>query len=304
MSKKSSLSLSTRKFTIFLLSAACAFAQAPNPRAIFDSGLAGSLLAADTPPASISEVRGAEGWGNTTAFSSGSWLQIKGTNFTDVDFRQWVFPDDFNGNNAPTSLGGVSVFVNGKSAFVNFISKGQINVQAPDDPAVGPVGITIVNNGVTGNTMFAQKTAVTPGLLAPPSTFPFSFFVNGKQYLEATLGFQNVYVGTPNFVSNFPYPFQTPKPGETVLLYGIGFGDVDPALPAGVVAGADHIKAPLTISFDQVPANVTYAGHYPGFVGLYLFILTVPDVPAGDHQIIVNLNNQPIPQTVYLTTGR
>jgi len=292
-----------RPITLFSFATACALAQAPKTNSIFESGLAGSLLAADTPPASITEARGAEGWGGATSFSSGSWLQIKGTQFTNVAFRQWIFPDDFNGNTAPTNLGGVQVFVNGKSAFVNFISPGQINVQAPDDPAVGPVGITIINNGVVGNSVFATKVAVSPGLLAPPSTFPFSFFVNGKQYLEATLGLQNVYVGTPNLVSNFPYPFQLPKPGDTILLYGIGFGNVDPPLAAGQVAGADHITAPLTISFDQTPATVSYAGHYPSFVGLYLFAVTVPNVAAGDHQIIVTLNGQPLPGTVYLTTG-
>ena len=293
----------SRSIALFSLATACALAQAPKAGSVFQGGLASSLLAADTPPASITEARGAEGWGDTTAFSSGSWLQIKGTNFTNVTFQQWL-SQDFNGNTAPTTLGGVSVFVNGKNAFVNFISTGQVNVQAPDDPAVGPVPITIVNNGVVGNSVFATKVAVTPGLLAPPSTFPFSFFQNGKQYLEATLGAQNVYAGSPNLVSNFPYPFQVPKPGDSVWLYGIGFGDVDPATPAGQIAGVDKLVAPLTISFDQTPANVGYAGHYPGYVGLYLLVVTVPNVPPGDHQIIINLNNQPVPQKVYLTTGQ
>jgi len=292
----------SRWIALFSFATAYALAQAPKPGSIFDSGLAASLLSADTPTGSITDVRGAEGWGTTTAFSSGSWLQIKGTNFTNIQLQLWQ-GSDFNGNTAPTSLSGVSVYVNGLSAFVNFISPFQINVQAPDDPAVGPVGITIVNNGVASNSVFATKTAVSPGLLAPPSTFPFSFFVNGKQYLEATLGAQNVFIGRPNFVSNFPYPFQAPKPGDSVWIYGIGFGDVDPATPAGQVAGIDTIKAPLTIFFDQVQADVAYKGHYPGYVGLYLFIVTVPNVPAGDHQLIVNLNGQPIPQTVYLTTG-
>jgi len=293
----------SRQIAIFSFATACALAQAPKAGSIFESGLAGSLLAADTAPVSITEARGAEGWGDTTAFSSGSWLQIKGTNFSNSGLQIWQ-GSDFNGNTAPTSLGGVSVFVNGKSAFVNFISPGQINVQAPDDPAVGPVGITVVNNGVASNSIFATKVAVSPGLLAPPSTFPFSFFVNGKQYLEATLGAQNVFAGSPNLVSNFPFPFQAPKPGDSVWIYGIGFGDVDPATPAGQIAGQDTIRAPLTISFDQTPAIVNYKGHYPLYVGLYLLIVTVPDVPAGDHQIIVNLNGQPIPQTVYLTTGK
>ena len=260
--------------------------------------------AGETVLPSITEARGIEGWGDLTTFSSGSWLQIKGTNLTDVAFRQWVFPNDFSANNAPTSLGGVSVTVNGKPAFVNFISPGQVNVAVPDDTAVGPVSVVVTNPNGLSNTFSAQRVPSAPGLLAPPSTFPFSFFQNGKQYLEATFGAANEYVGNPSFVPNFPFPFRPAKPGDTVFIYGIGFGDVDPPLAAGVVAGADKIKAPLTISFDQTPANIAYAGHYPTFVGLYFFAITVPDVPDGDHQIIFNLNGQPLAQTVFLTVHR
>ena len=106
-------------------------------------------------------------------------------------------------------------------------------------------------------------------------------------------------------VAGFPYPFDPAKPGDTLFLYGIGFGDTDPPLPAGTIAtAADKLKAALTISFDQTPATISYAGHYPTYTGLYLFAITVPDVPAGDHQINVTLGGQPVPQTVFLTTTR
>jgi len=295
----------SRQLVLFLLAAVCAFAQAPNTSSIFDSGLAGSLLAADTAPGSITEVKASEGWGTSTAFASGSWVQINGTNLTQTDFLAWKVPDDFNGNVAPTKLGGVSVSINGKPAYVYYITKNQIGVEAPDDPQTGSVSVSVLNNGVTSNTFFAQKAAVAPGLLAV-SYPPFSFFVNGKQYLEATFGLSNHYVGTPNLVPGFPYPFDPAKPGDTIFLYGIGFGETDPPLPAGTLAtAADKIKAPITISFDQTPVtNISYAGHYPTYTGLYLFALTVPDVPAGDHQIRVTLGGQAVPQTVYLTTTR
>ena len=164
--------------------------------------------------------------------------------------------------------------------------------------------MVVTNGGVASNSFSAQKTEVAPGLLAV-SYPPFSFLVNGKQYLEATFGLSNHYVGKPNLVSGFPYPFDPAKPGDSIFLYGIGFGDTDPPLPAGTLAtAADKLKLPLTISFDNTPANIVYAGHYPTYTGLYLFAITVPDVPAGDHQIVVTLNGQLVPQTVYLTTTR
>jgi uncharacterized protein (TIGR03437 family) len=292
------------KIAVFLLSAGYVLAQAPNPRGVFDSGLAGSLLSADTPPASVTQAIASEGWGTTTNFASGSWVEILGNNFTQVPILIWRVPDDFNNNVAPTSLGGVSVLINGKSAFVYYVTPTQIGVEAPDDPQTGNVPVTVVINGVASNSIFGQKTAVAPGLLAVDYP-PFSFFVNGKQYAEATFGLANHYVGTPNLVSGFPYPFDPAKPGDTIFLYGIGFGDTDPPLAAGTLATvADQIKAPVTISFDQTPAIISYAGHYPTYTGLYLFALTVPDVPAGDHQINVTLGGQRVPQTVFLTTTR
>ena len=295
----------TTTFVILTATAGtCAFAQQQTTSSIFDSGLAGTLLAADTPPGSITDAKASEGWGTATNFSSGSWVEILGSKFTDIAFKAWVVPDDFNGNVAPTSLGGVSVSINNKPAYVYYITPGQLGVEAPDDPQTGMVPITVTNAGGVSNTFFAQKTAVSPGLLAVNYP-PFSFQVNGKQYLEATFGLQNLYVGTPNLVAGFPYPFRPAKPGDTIFLYGVGFGATDPPLAAGTLAtAADRLVAPLTISFDQTPATVSYAGHYPTYTGLYLFALTVPDVPAGDHQIIVKLNGQDVPQTVYLTTTR
>jgi uncharacterized protein (TIGR03437 family) len=294
----------SRPITGFLFIATCVFGQTPDARSIFEGGLAGSLLAADTAPASISDAKASEGRGTNTNFASGSWVEILGSNFTNIPFRAWVVPDDFHNNVAPTSLGGVSVTINNKPAFVYYISPGQIGVEAPDDPQTGNVPVTVTMADGTSVTHFAQKTAVAPGLLAVNYP-PFSFFVNGKQYAEATFGLSNHYVGNSGLVAGFPYPFDPAKPGDTIFLYGIGFGDTDPPLPSGTLAtGPDKINAPVTISFDQTPANVSYMGHYPTYAGLYLFALTVPDVPAGDHQINVTLGGQPVPQTVFLTTTR
>ena len=301
---------SSRLIVLTLLLSVCAFAQVPgapntrDTRSIFQGGLAEALLTADTPPGSITEARASEGWGTAKNFASGSWVEIQGSNLTQIPFLAWNTATDFTNNVAPTNLGGVSVFINGKAAFVYYISPGQIGVEAPDDPQTGNVPVTIINNGVVSNSVFAQKTAVAPGLLAVDYP-PYSFLVNGKQYAEATFGLSNHYVGTPNLVAGFPYPFDPAKPGDTIFLYGIGFGDTNPPLPAGTLAtGADQIVAPVTISFDQTPAKIAYAGHYPTYTGLYLLAITVPDVPAGDHQINVTLGGQAVPQTVYLTTTR
>jgi hypothetical protein len=54
----------------------------------------------------------------------GSWISIYGSNFASTT-TLW------NGN-FPTSLGNVSVTIDGKPGYLWFVSPGQINLQAPD----------------------------------------------------------------------------------------------------------------------------------------------------------------------------
>jgi len=98
---------------------------------------------------------------------------------------------------------------------------------------------------------------------------------------------------------------QPAKPNDSIWLYGIGFGDVQGGAPGVIAPGGTTLTTPVTISFGQTPATITYKGFYPSFVGLDLFIVTVPNVPDGDYQIIVTENGQPLQQpAAFLTVHR
>jgi uncharacterized protein (TIGR03437 family) len=87
-------------------------------------------------------------------------------------------------------------------------------------------------------------------------------------------------------------------PGETILLFGVGFGPagyyagsepnypvVGPpvTIPAGQIVQFDNfVFYPVQVMFGQTPGTLTYAGLAPGFVGLYLFKVTVPNVPSSN----------------------
>jgi uncharacterized protein (TIGR03437 family) len=53
-----------------------------------------------------------------------------------------------NNGQLPTSLGGVSVTIDGQSAYLYFVSPGQINLQAPA-VASGDVQVVVANNGMS-----------------------------------------------------------------------------------------------------------------------------------------------------------
>ena len=256
-----------------------------------------------TAPA-ITSIDSASAYGGYSYFASGSWLEIKGSNLADpTDPRltaasnpgQWTAAD-FSGSNAPTVLDGVSVTINGKSAYVWYLSTGQLNVQAPEDTTTGPVTITVTNCKATSPaTTFTRKT-LAPGFLAPSN-----YTANGTQYMVATFSSDGAYVLNTATGAAFGLNSRPAKPGDPIVAYGIGFGDVTPAILPGVIVGSlNALVNPITISFGSTAATLTYSGLTGGFVGLYEFYITVPNVANGDYQINVTQNGVPVPQTMYL----
>jgi uncharacterized protein (TIGR03437 family) len=248
----------------------------------------------------ISSVKSATDFGGFSTFASGSYLEVKGTNLA-IGQRQWA-AGDFQGPNAPQDLDGTSVSINGKLGFVSFISAQQINVQAPADSATGSAQITVTNCGGISAPAGLTKAAVAPGILAPAA-----FNIGGKQYLvalfSADLAQGNViYVGNAGLIAGAN--FRPAKPGDVIILYGLGFGAVTPSTPPGVIASGVTNLANLSASFGQTVATLGYAGLYPGFVGLYEFYVTVPNVPDGDYPINISVGGTQVEQTLFLTVHR
>src|SRR2546429_8956052 len=95
--------------------------------------------------------------------------------------RSTLFPYTTLFRSAPTALEGVTVTVDGKPAFINFVSPTQVTVQAPADVTAGRSAPVVGSYGGQSSppAMLAIKGAAA-GLLAPPS-----FNVNGKEYVVA-----------------------------------------------------------------------------------------------------------------------
>src|SRR3984957_6509765 len=266
-----------------------------------------TVACTNTAPPVITSVDSASGYGGYSYFGSGTWLEIKGSNLADSAYPrltaatnpgQWTSAD-FTGSNAPTSLDGVSVSVNGKPAYVWYLSTGQLNVQAPEDTASGNVAITVTNCNATSSPIMFARRALAPGFLAPTN-----YTANGTQYMVATFQTGGAYVLNTATGAAFGLTSRPAKPGDEIILYGIGFGDVTPSILPGVIAGASNtLVNPVTISFGSTQAKTpAYQGLAGGFVGLYEFYVTVPTGLAnGDYQINVSQNGTTVPQTMSLT---
>ena len=247
-------------------------------------------------PPTISSVVSASGFNANAGLASGTWLEIYGDKLS-ATTRSWT-GDDFMGNNAPTSLENVHVTVGGIPAFVDFVSPGQVNVQAPDDSKTGAgFEVVLTNSSGSSNAISLQKNAVAPALLAPTS-----FNVQGQQWLVAQFADQT-YAGKPGLVSGLN--FRIPKPGDVLIVYGIGFGAVTPPTPAGVIATvATALENPPSIRFGDVPATLAYAGLAPGYVGLYQFNVVVPAVTPGDMPFNVDVGGVSLNQNLTVTVGQ
>lgn len=92
------------------------------------------------------------------------------------------------------------------------------------------------------------------------------------------------------------------KPGDAITVYGVGFGDVTPAIAPGVIVGAQNsLVNPVSVQFGSATATLTYQGLSPNYIGLYQFNIVVPSVADGDYQINVSQNGVALAQKFYLT---
>ncbi len=159
----------------------------------------------------ISLVANAEGEAATIA--PNTWVEIKRTGLAPAgDSRIWK-ASDFVGSSMPTQLDGVSVTVNGQSAYVYYISPTQVNILTP------------------------------PGALFTALAEPLapSFFVFGDGLHIAAIHLDGTLVGPASF-SVPGYTFSPAKPGETISIYANGFGPASTSVAAG---------SPTQIQYDR-----------------------------------------------------
>jgi uncharacterized protein (TIGR03437 family) len=191
-------------------------------------------------------------------------------------------------NKLSTSLGGTQASVSGTAAPIFYSTFGQIGIQIPAELA----GQTSASVQVTvgGKTSVSRTVAISP---AAPGIFTANQFGSGP---AAMLHQDNI---TPVTAAN---PAQ---PGETVVLYGTGFGATDPALGTGALSGGNRVPNPA-VTVDGAPVAVGFAGRAPGFVGLDQLNLVLPSSMRSDNNLAIDIvmaNRHSNPTTMAVRSG-
>jgi len=253
-------------------------------------------LPANSPTIANGGVVSASDFGEFTSLAPGSWIEIYGANLATAT-RPWA-ATDFNGNDAPTSLNGTKVSINGQPAFVEYISPQQVNVQVPSNIATGIQPLILTSPSGTSLAYQVVVNQIEPGFLAPAN-----FKLNGTQYAVAfDASLNNTYVLPAGAIPGLNS--QPANPGDTITLYGVGFGAVTPNVPAGQLAQGLTSLASFNISIGGVPATVRYAGLAPDFVGLYQFNVLVPSIAASNAApVTFSVNGTAGTQTLYLAVN-
>lgn len=230
-------------------------------------------------------------YSKATTIQPGSWISIYGTNLVS-SLAIW------NGTPpTPTTLGGASVMIDGKPAYLwvavpdAFGTTDQINAQAPDDTNTGSVTVTVTNT-----TNGSASSTVTLASVGPS----FSVLGDAGDHAAAVIltpDGSGAYAGGAYDIdgpagTSLGYPTRPVKTGETLLLYGVGFGPTNPAVPSGQPYSSD---APLTkatmsslqLTIGGVPvptSDVLFAG----IVGQGLYqinIVVPPGIGSGDQAL-------------------
>ncbi len=223
----------------------------------------------------------------TSKVSPTAWMSIYGYNLA-PQLSVWdsTYP-------IPTKLAGVTVAVNGKPAYLWFVSPLQINFQAPNDQFSGPVQVVVTTPAGTASatvTMFS----VSPSLNMFDTRYPAAII----PVSDGSGAYQNGTYDELGPAGRFSFNTRPVRVGETLVLYGTGFGS-----PQGDIAGqplntAIQLGTSHLVTVGGIQADVSYVGLVAP--GLYQINMTVPDVPAGDNLLRVNIAGTDAPAGIYI----
>jgi len=180
------------------------------------------------------------------------------------------------GPSSPLSqtLGGVTVKIGSRLLPLFFVSSTQLNAQLPADFTLGQQTVTVSAPGQPDVQASFTIVQDAPGLFSQP--------VNGQAMAVAFHADGSaITAGSPA------------QQGETVTLYGTGFGPTAPARPEGLpVAAALPLSDPAAVQLGGAGFAAQRAFAVPGAIGVDA-IQFVLGTGAANGQLTVTVNGQP-----------
>ena len=141
------------------------------------------------------------------------------------------------------------------------------------------------------NVVITSESALAPAL--------FTFTPQGGRYVAAVRA-DGTYIAPRNLISDVS---TIPAiPGDTILLFGTGFGPTKPASPVGQLINSAPLANQVTVRIGGVLATTQFAGIVGP--GEYQFNIVVPNVPDGDNLVSVSIGGSSSQPNVFLNIQR
>ncbi|MCU1336181.1 MAG: hypothetical protein JWO19_1762 [Bryobacterales bacterium] len=263
--------------------------------------LTGSGTITQPPPGTpvITSVKTAFG---SPSIAQNTWLEIKGLNLapsnTPAGGVYWSNAPEFALGRMPTQIGGVSVTVNDKPAYVwwfcsavttSACESDQINVLSPLDNTLGPVQVFVTSQNVSSAPMIVNMQSIAPSFLL--------FDTTGHSVATHTdfrlLGPASLFPG-----------LSTPaRPQEVAIVWAIGFGLPATSLLAGSATQTGSLPVLPVCQIGSTPATVTTAVLVGP--GLYALFVVVPSGAInGDNVVSCTYRNSTTPAGNLITVQR
>jgi uncharacterized protein (TIGR03437 family) len=196
----------------------------------------------------------------------GSWVSIYGSNLASGTA---AWNGDF-----PTMLGGTSVTIDGRQAYLWYVSPGQINLQVPNDTTTGSVTVVVKTGGGTAST------TVTLSQFGPSLSL-----LDGKHVAGIILrsdGSGAYGGGTYDIIgptgTSLGYRTVAAKAGDSLELFGVGFGPTNPTVAAGKPFSG---SAPATNTVQFLINGTAVTPAYAGITSAGLYQFNIPALPSG-----------------------
>jgi uncharacterized protein (TIGR03437 family) len=213
-----------------------------------------------------------------------TWIAINGANLVPPDTPAagvfWTNAPSFATGQMPTQLGGVSVTVNGNPAYVWWFcsaatspicARDQINVLTPLDSSTGGVPVVVTNGSVSSPPFIIEMRTAAPSLLV---------FDEARHIVAEHPNFS--LVGPPTLYPGLTTPAAS---GETISLFGIGFGLPTTPVSAGSAIQSGPLPALPVCTAGTSLAQVASADLISP--GLYQFNIVVPSsAVSGDNPVV------------------
>jgi uncharacterized protein (TIGR03437 family) len=221
------------------------------------------------------------------------WVSIYGTGFTTAGFTDnWTISIKNSATGAlPTTLDNVSVMIGGLPAYIYYISATQINVLTPNI-GFGSLAVMVTNGTGSSNVVMSTSQGQDPAFFEWANAAGQTPGDTSQQPVATHADYSPAAAnGTFGTTASIPA-----APGETIVLWGAGFGATTPANPFGVAipsTGSYTTTQNVTVLLNNAPITVlnNNAILTPGDAGLYQMAVTIPTtLPNGTYPISVSVN--------------